>query len=86
MSEATPKSNIAVEIKIDPDALTIGDMAFIMAVGEMKQSEAMPKMIEMMNRVVIGGVNHFPASRLGDVMGEVVRQWGEAANPKAQTA
>lgn len=77
------KSSIAVEIKIDPDAFTIGDMALIMGVSGETGSEAMPKIIDMMNRVVVGGVNHLPATKLRYCLGEIVRQWGEYANPKA---
>lgn len=77
------QGSIAVDLKIDPDAFTIGDMALIMSAGTEKPAEVMPKIIDMMNRVVVGGVNHFPASKLQDCLSEVIRQWGENANPKA---
>lgn len=72
-----------LNIKIDPDALTIPDMALIMGAGEETNTAAMiPKIAEMLERVVVGGVKTIPARQFGEVFQSVVKQWSEAANPK----
>lgn len=74
-------------ITINPDALTIADMGLIMSAGAATNTaDIMPKLIDMLNRVVVGGVDHYPASKLSEIFAEVIRQWGEAANPKASAA
>lgn len=73
-----------LNIRIDPDALTIADMALIMGISEATDQKAMiVPLTDMMERVVVGGVKNIPARRFKEVLGEVIRQWGEAANPKA---
>jgi hypothetical protein len=74
-------------IKINPDALTIGDIALFMGADAGTDASAMmPKIIDMLERVVVGGVRHLPATSLSDVLAEVMRQWSEVANPKAAAA
>jgi len=71
-----------LNIKIDPDALTIPDMALIMSASEVTDSKTLIVPIaDMLERVVIGGVKTIPASKFKEVFSEVVKQWGEAANP-----
>lgn len=73
-----------LNIKIDPDALTIEDMALIMSASEMTNTKALiPQIVDMMKRVVIGGIKGIPARRFQEVFMEVVKQWGESANPPA---
>lgn len=76
-----------LNIKINPDAFTIPDMALIMSASEATNTNAMiPAIVDMLERVVVGGVKNVPATKFGYVFNEVVRQWGEAANPKSQPA
>lgn len=76
-----------LNIKINADALTIPDMALIMSASEATNTTALiPQIVEMLERVVVGGVKTIPARLFGDVFREVVRQWGEAANPKSEPA
>lgn len=76
-----------LNIKIDPDALTIPDMALIMSASEATNTNALIVPIaDMLERVVVGGVKNIPARQFGAVFQEVVKQWGEAANPKAAPA
>lgn len=76
-----------LNIKINPDALTIPDMALIMSAGEATDTtKLIPQIVDMLERVVVGGVKTIPARQFGAVFQEVVRQWGEAANPKSPAA
>lgn len=76
-----------LNIRIDPDALTIPDMALIMSIDDTTETKAVfVPLSNMLERVVVGGVAHIPARRWKEVFAEVVRQWGEVANPKAPPA
>ena len=72
-------------IVINPDAFTIADMSLVMGLGNdpAVDNASIPAIVEMLNRVVVGGINHYPASRFHEVMAETMSQWSEAANPKA---
>lgn len=73
-----------LNIKINPDALTIPDMALIMSINEdTSEKDVFVPLADMLERVVVGGVKHIPARRFKEVFAEVVRQWGQFANPKA---
>jgi hypothetical protein len=76
-----------LNIKINPDALTIPDMALIMSATEATNATALiPQIADMLERVVVGGVKTVPASQFRAVFTEVVKQWGESANPKSPPA
>lgn len=79
--ETKPGSNGAapIEIKIDLDNLTIGDLETLDSAG--RRELPMKDMIAFLERVVVGGVRHLPLSRMGaiiDALGEAI---GEATNP-----
>lgn len=77
----------SLNIKIDPDAFSIEDMAFIMSLSDDTPfKDIIIPATDVMRRVVVGGVKNIPASRFQETLAEVVRQWSESANPKSAPA
>jgi hypothetical protein len=69
-------------IKINLDAFTIGDMALLMKLGGGNNAALMPEIIDMLGRVVVGGVDHLPAVKFGDVLTQLMNEYSAAANPQ----
>lgn len=79
---ATPASGM--KIIIDQSKLTIGDQALIARAtllqgDERKSLELLPDIIDMLDRVVRGGVKHLPAGELMNVINAITEQANRAA-------
>lgn len=69
------------EIKVNLSAFTIGDLSLLMQLGGGNNAALMPQIINMLNRVVEGGINHLPATQFGGVLTMVMDAYSAASNP-----
>lgn len=73
-------------IVVDMTKITIGDFRTFGRLTSLKDdTEAfmmMPEAIDMLDRLVVGGVAHLPGVQMPAVMAEVNRQMFAAGNPK----
>lgn len=71
-----------LEITVDLTKLEIGDLALMQTAEDQKVS---PEMVDMLDRVVVGGCRHMPITRLNDVMKAINEALEDEANPLSQT-
>lgn len=59
-----------LKIKVDIEQMTIPDLAVLTNMGKLSEKELpdMAPLVEMLERVVVGGVSKIPATALQDVM------------------
>jgi hypothetical protein len=69
-----------MDIKVQLDALTIGDLERMDAAarGEVPMSQ----LIDLLDRVVVGGVRHLPLTALSDIIAALSAAIAEMSNPK----
>ena len=76
-------------VQIDRSKLEILDMKLLLSIPQLAQSKdeagaaaAMPALIDMLDRVVIGGLAGRPVGEFWALADEAFRQISEAGNPK----
>ncbi len=73
-----------VEIKVDIDALTFGDVEYILSWGDDMDNIELRTLIPFMQRVVVGGVKHLKfRSDFIKVMAAIAASLNSAADPQA---
>lgn len=80
-------ANGAKPIEIDLSKSRLDDWALIAeSQGGKFQIADMPKWLEFLSRVLVGGTEAYPMDRLQDVITAVAEKLAEQSNPKAPAA
>lgn len=70
-----------LEIRVNLDALTFGDLEMAMA-AEGGQDVPVKELLPFLNRVVVGGVKTIPVTAMPQIMDALAKALGSMANPK----
>lgn len=71
-----------IELNIDIDKLTIGDLISFEDMRRDRKEMDLRAIADILNRVVVGGIDHYPASMLWTITTRVFEKVAEAQNPK----
>lgn len=81
--KATPapvETPVQLDIQITLDKLTIGDLRIFNALKNGTAGE--PDLVDLLNRCVIGGVEHLPLSAMPQIAQALSAAIAESSNPK----
>lgn len=90
-SAAPAPAPMSEPVVVDMTRLTIGDIKVFASMAQLAKENAngdaealllLPGLIDMLDRVVVGGVSHRPLSELWSIVGELNLQLTKAGNPK----
>jgi hypothetical protein len=82
-----PAYSFSRPVQIDLSKLEIPDMKLFALAPQLAQDEAaaqaaLPALIDLLERVVVGGLRGRPITEFWPLLGEVTRQLQQAGNPK----
>lgn len=73
----------SIDVRLDPEKIVIGDLPTILQLSRGKVTdEQLIELIEFADRIVVGGVKHYPVVQMHNVFKQIVEQIGEVINPK----
>lgn len=70
------------KIKVDLDQMEIGDIRFFLDAQGSDDPETIGKILDVLDRVVIGGVDHLKVTQIMPVIEAVNQAMTEMADPK----
>lgn len=86
----SPHQQLSAPVVVQVSKLTIGDIKVFAALAQQAKDGkagsaeallALPGAIDMLDRVVVGGVSHRPINEMWPIIAEVNRQMKQAGNP-----